>query len=61
MGMAAVVEQISRSARDQIGDKEATWLAQSIMTVSTGITVVEEFLTRWCQARPALLCCSWTR
>ncbi len=52
LGMAAVVEQISRSARDQIGDKEAVGLAQSIITVSTGTTVVEEFLTRWCQDAP---------
>lgn len=52
LGMAAVVEQISRSVRDQIGDKEAVGLAQSIIAVSTGATVVEEFLTRWCQDAP---------
>ena len=45
-GMAAVVEQISRSARDQVGDLTATGLARTVIASSTGGTVVEEFLTR---------------
>ncbi len=53
MGMAAVVEQISRSARDQIRDREATDLAEQIIVRSSGTTVVEEFLTRWCEASSA--------
>jgi len=51
-GMAAVVEQISRSARDQIGDREITKLERQIIENSTGATAVEEFLTRWCQDAP---------
>lgn len=56
-GMAAVVEQISRSARDQVGDLTATGLARTVIASSTGGTVVEEFLTRWCQdaSRPTVL------
>jgi len=48
MGMTAVVEQIARGARDQIGDRQATALAQEIIENSSGTTMVEEFLTRWC-------------
>ncbi len=47
MGMTAVVEQIARGARDQIGDRQATGLAESIIARSSGTTLVEEFLTRW--------------
>jgi hypothetical protein len=56
-GMAAVVEQISRGARDQIGDHTATRIAQAAISGSTGGTAVGEFLTRWCQeaARPSVL------
>jgi hypothetical protein len=49
MGMTAVVEQIARGARDQIGDAAATALAESIIERSSGATLVEEFLTRWQQ------------
>ena len=57
MGMMAVVEQISRSARDQIGDQHATALADAIKIGSSGTTMVEEFLTRWCEGatRPTVL------
>ncbi|MBX7234286.1 MAG: AAA-like domain-containing protein [Caldilineales bacterium] len=51
-GMATVVEQISRSARDQIGDAGATTLAREVLATSTGGTSVEEFLTRWCEKAP---------
>lgn len=51
-GMAAVVEQISRDARDQVGDQAAPSLAQAVIATSTGGTVVGEFLTRWCQDAP---------
>ncbi|NCC34081.1 MAG: ATP-binding protein, partial [Chloroflexia bacterium] len=56
-GMAAVVEQISRGARDQVGDATATNIAQATIASSTGGTVVGEFLTRWCQnaAKPTVL------
>ena len=56
-GMAAVVEQISRGAHDQIGDATATTLARELITQSTGGTVVGEFLTLWCQnaALPTVL------
>ena len=47
MGMTAVVEQIARGARDQIGDRQATDLAESLIARSSGTTLVEEFLTRW--------------
>lgn len=47
MGMTAVVEQISRSARDQISDADATTLAHNIIATSSGNTMLEEFLTRW--------------
>jgi hypothetical protein len=47
MGMTAVVEQIARGARDQIGDRQATDLAESLIGRSSGTTLVEEFLTRW--------------
>jgi hypothetical protein len=48
MGMTAAVEQIARGARDQIADRAATDLAESIIARSSGPTMVEEFLTRWC-------------
>jgi hypothetical protein len=51
-GMAAVVEQISRSARDQIGDAAATALGREVIATSTGGTMVDEFLTRWCGQSP---------
>jgi len=51
-GMAVVVEQISRGARDQIGDAAATVLGRDVIATSTGGTIVEEFLTRWCEASP---------
>jgi hypothetical protein len=56
-GMAAVVEQISRDARDQVGDTTATSIAQVAISGSTGGTAVGEFLTRWCQdaAKPTVL------
>jgi hypothetical protein len=56
-GMAAVVEQIARGARDQIGDAEATDIARVAISTSTGGTVVGEFLNLWCQAasRPTVL------
>ncbi len=47
-GMVAVVEQIARGARDQIGDAAAPLLAREIIATSAGGTSVEEFLTRWC-------------
>ena len=47
MGMTAVVEQIARGARDQIGDRQATDLAESLIARSSGTTLVEEFLTCW--------------
>ena len=50
-GMAAVVEQISRGAHDQIGDATATTLARELIAQSTGGTVVGEFLTLWCSER----------
>jgi type II secretory pathway predicted ATPase ExeA len=50
MGMTAVVEQIARGARDQIGDQQATGLAETLIARSSGTTLVEEFLTRWQQA-----------
>ena len=49
-GMRVVVEQISRSARDQIGDASAVALGREKMAVSTGGTLVEEFLTAWCES-----------
>lgn len=52
LGMATVVEQIARSARDQIGDKQATVLARDVLTTSAGTSAVDEFLTRWCQDAP---------
>ena len=51
-GMAVVVEQISRGARDQLGDAEAVTLGRDVIATSTGGTIVEEFLTRWCEASP---------
>lgn len=45
-GMTVVVEQISRGARDQIGDTQATALAENVLARSSGATAVEEFLTR---------------
>ena len=48
-GMATVVEQISRGAREQIGDAAAPALAQEVLATSTGGTSVGEFLTRWCE------------
>ncbi len=47
-GMAVVVEQISRGARDQLGDAAATDLGREVIAAATGGTRVEEFLTRWC-------------
>jgi hypothetical protein len=57
MGMTAVVEQIARGARDQINDPRATTLAETIITRSSGTTMVEEFLTRWQQgaSQPTVL------
>ncbi|MFO1422736.1 MAG: AAA-like domain-containing protein [Candidatus Competibacteraceae bacterium] len=52
LGMTAVVEQIARGARDQIGDQQATDLAESLIARSSGTTLVEEFLTRWCERLP---------
>ena len=56
-GMTVVVEQISRGARDQIGDTQATALAENVLARSSGATAVEEFLTRWCEsaAQPTVL------
>jgi hypothetical protein len=56
-GMTVVVEQISRSARDQLSDREAVTLGREIMTTSTGGTQLEEFLTRWCalSSKPTVL------
>ncbi len=51
-GMAAVVEQISRSARDQVRDPNVIDLAEAVLARSSGATVVEEFLTRWCETAP---------
>ena len=51
-GMAVVVEQISRGARDQLGDAGAATLGREVIATSTGGTIVEEFLTRWCEAAP---------
>ncbi|MDG4595040.1 MAG: AAA family ATPase [Candidatus Contendobacter sp.] len=51
-GMTVVVEQISRGARDQLGDVEATALGRDIIASSSGGTRVEEFLTRWCEGSP---------
>ncbi|WP_295453271.1 ATP-binding protein [uncultured Thiodictyon sp.] len=55
-GMGAVVEQIARGARDQLGDAAATGLAREVLQSSTGGTAVGEFLNRWCQgaARPTV-------
>ncbi|MBS1247930.1 MAG: hypothetical protein H6R48_719, partial [Proteobacteria bacterium] len=39
MGMTAVVEQIARGARDQIGDRQATDLAESLIARSSGTTL----------------------
>ncbi|HAS51948.1 MAG TPA: hypothetical protein DCS21_09500, partial [Gammaproteobacteria bacterium] len=50
--MAVVVEQISRGTRDQLGDAGAVSLGRDVITTSTGGTIVEEFLTRWCEASP---------
>lgn len=47
MGMTAVVEQIARGARDQVNDRQATDLAETLIAWSSGTTLVEEFLTRW--------------
>ncbi|MDQ5908919.1 MAG: hypothetical protein QG599_1012 [Pseudomonadota bacterium] len=52
LGMTAVVEQISRGARDQIGDAQATTLAYAMIAQSSGSTLVEEFLTQWCATSP---------
>jgi len=49
LGMTAVVEQISRGARDQIGDAPAVVLGRTIIEQSSGTTRVDEFLTRWCE------------
>jgi len=51
-GMAVAVEQMSRGARDQLGDVEATVLGRDIIATSSGGTRVEEFLTRWCERSP---------
>ena len=51
-GMAVAVEQISRGARDQLGDSGATALGQEVIATSSGGTRVEEFLTRWCAQSP---------
>ena len=51
-GMAVAVEQISRGARDQIGDADAAALGREVIATSTGGTKVEEFLTRWCVQSP---------
>ncbi len=48
-GMAVVVEQVSRGARDQIGDAAAPALGREVIATSTGGTRVEEFLTCWCE------------
>ncbi len=52
MGMTAVVEQISRGARDQVGDGQAIALAETIGARSSGTTMLEEFLTCWCREAP---------
>jgi len=56
-GMAVVVEQISRGARDQLGDAAAAALGQEVIAAATGGTRVEEFLTQWCErsAQPLVL------
>jgi len=51
-GMLAVVEQLSRAARDQLGDTAVVTLAREVMAASTGGTVVTEFLTRWSELAP---------
>ncbi len=51
-GMTAVVEQISRAARDQLGDQQAVTLGRSIIENSAGGTIVDEFLTRWSESSP---------
>ena len=50
--MMAVVEQISRGARDQLGDAAAIPLARDVLTTSSGGTAVSEFLARWCAQSP---------
>ena len=57
MGMAAAVEQIAHSARDQIHDDQATGLAAAVLAASSPPTQLEEFLTRWCaqSSRPTVL------
>jgi hypothetical protein len=51
-GMAVVVEQISRGARDQLGDAGAAALGREVIATSTGGTMVEEFLAQWCAQSP---------
>ena len=51
-GMLAVVEQLSRAARDQFGDTAVVNLAGEVTGASTGGTVVTEFLNRWCELEP---------
>ena len=51
-GMAVVVEQISRGARDQLGDAGAAALGREVIAASTGGTMVEEFLAQWCAQSP---------
>ncbi|MBK1646930.1 hypothetical protein CKO25_20365, partial [Thiocapsa imhoffii] len=46
-GMTAVVEQISRGARDQLGDAGAAELGREVILSSSGGTAVGEFLARW--------------
>ncbi len=46
-GMTAVVEQVSRGARDQLGDAGAADLGREIILSSSGGTAVGEFLARW--------------
>jgi hypothetical protein len=55
--MPAVVEQISRGARNQLGDSTAIALAREVVTTSSGGTAVYEYLVRWCgeSGQPAVL------
>ncbi len=50
--MVAVVEQVSRGARDDLGDADATALALEVLATSSGATALGEFLARWCARSP---------
>ncbi|MDS4020624.1 MAG: AAA-like domain-containing protein [Candidatus Competibacter sp.] len=53
MAMAGIVQAITAEAVWRLGDTRAEVLAREIVTERAATVMLEQFLTRWCEAAPA--------